>query len=186
MREQGALEVIPEKNNSSLRRQEKNNKTSHLVLPKRSTREDVVESAVRQALFNTELLIRHHLFDNNWKENRIFLPIVVTNAPLLSGTYSSRDIDSQVNLKKIDLKPIESAAFNHSEILRWGPGYEKTLQHIGLPAGGRNLIGDTRFRGSHDKTVFVVSKNHLLTFIDQLNNLEYDRPSSFFLRESKN
>lgn len=163
-----AIEVLPEENKAILRKQEKNNKTSNLVLPIRSTREELVRSAIRQALFNTEILINNQLNDENWKgqAHRIFIPIIVTNTSLFSCSYSPTDIDSQADLTKITMKPIVSAAFNHSEILRWGTHYEKTFEHI-----GQRLTDDTRFKGSHNKTVFVVSKEYLLTFMNQIKNL---------------
>jgi len=170
-----AVEVLPEENKTSLRKQEKNNKTTNLALPIRSTREDLVRSAIRQALFNTEILIHNQLNDNSWKgqSHRIFIPIIVTNTPLFSCIYNpAADINSQADLTKITLKKITTVAFNHSEILRWGPHYERTLEHIGQPAWGTRLTDDTRFKKSHNKTVFVVSKENLLSFINQIKDLK--------------
>jgi len=162
------LEVLPVENKTTLRKQCGNNKPTNLDLPMRSTREDLVRSAVRQTLFNTEILIHHQLREGSWKGqgHRIFIPIIVTNASLFSGSYSPIDINTQADLTKITLKPIVSAAFNHSEILRWGPHYEKTLEHIGQPAWGTRISDDTRFKGSHNKTVFVVNKSHIVSFIN--------------------
>ncbi len=141
-------------------------------LPIRSTRDEYVRNFLRQALFNTEILL-HNQFNspNRQKQGyRAFIPLIVTNAKLLSGTYSRSDIDNNAKLTKIEIEPIEVAAFNHAEILRWGKDYEQIIIHNGQPAHGNRLCDDERYKGSHNKTVFVVSKDHLLKFIDHTIN----------------
>jgi hypothetical protein len=165
------VEVLPTDDKTALYRQTQNQKTKNIVLPVRSAREDLARSAIRQALFNLEILIHAQLLnDETWKgqSHRIFIPVIVTNASLFSCTYDSSDIDSNADLTKIILKPISVAAFNHSEILRWGHQYENNLSHIGKPAFGMQFHDDERFKDTHNKTVFVVSKNHLLSFIDKI------------------
>jgi hypothetical protein len=136
-------------------------------LPIRSAREEYARSAARQALFNMETLIASHLSDATWtgQTARLFIPIVVTNARLLSASYDSSDIDREAQLTKIDFRPIQAAAFNHSEILRWGASYDKELVYIGRPPNGSFSSSDDRYKGSHNKTVFVVTKDYLVAFI---------------------
>jgi hypothetical protein len=157
------IEVREEEDTPILCRQQKEK-----TLPVRSSREEYVRNALRQALFNTETLIHSHLTDPTWKgqAHRIFIPVVVTNTRLLSGVYSSSDIDDDAKLTEIDLNPIQVAAFNHAEILKWGSTYEKELVHIGQPAWGQRMMDDVRYKGTHDKTVFIVAKDHLHHFID--------------------
>jgi hypothetical protein len=168
------VEVLPTDDKTSLYRQTQNQKTKNIMLPVRSAREDLARSAIRQALFNLEILMHDQLLnDGTWRgqSHRIFIPVVVTNAPLLCCTYDASDINSNADLTKIALKPITAAAFNHSEILRWGHHYEDTLSHIGNPAFGMRFHDDERFKDTHNKTVFVVSKNHLLSFIDKIKTM---------------
>ncbi|OJU80678.1 MAG: hypothetical protein BGO10_02560 [Chlamydia sp. 32-24] len=165
------VEVLADDSKPILCKQSPKGKSQN-ILPVRSSRDELVRTALRQALFNIESLIHSHLNDDSWgAPHRIFIPIIVTNAKLLSGRYDGSDVDSKVNLNKITLTPIKVAAFNHSEILRWGNDYEKILPHIGQPAYSNQFRDDDRFRGSHNKTVFILSKDHLLSFIDQIKNI---------------
>ena len=145
-------------------------------LPIRSSRDEYMRNFLRQALFNTEILLHNQSNAPDRQKqgyqafNQAFIPIIVTNAKLLSGTYSRSDIDNNAKLTKIEIEPIEVAAFNHAEILRWGKDYEQIIAHNGQPAHGNRLCDDERYMGSHNKTVFVVSKDHLLKFIDHTMN----------------
>lgn len=143
-------------------------------LPVRSSRDEYLRAAARQALFNMETLIHSHLSDTTWQgvSHRIFIPVIATNARLLSGTYSSSDIDNDARLAQIDLQPIPIAAFNHAEVLRCGIDYKEILSHIGWPAWGHQFRDDERYKGSHNKTVFIVHKDHLLDFIDQMMDIK--------------
>lgn len=169
------VEVLPTDDKTSLYRQTQNQKTKNIMLPVRSAREDLARSAIRQALFNLEILMHDHLLnDETWRgqSHRIFIPVVVTNAPLFCCTYDASDINSNADLTKIALKPITTAAFNHSEILRWGHHYENNLCHVGNPAHISEIRNnDERFKDTHNRTVFVVSKNHLLAFIDKIKTM---------------
>lgn len=169
------VEILPTDERTSLYRQTQNQKTKNIVLPVRSAREDLARSAIRQALFNLEILMHDQLLnDHTWRgpSHRIFIPVIVTNAPLFSCTYDASDINSNADLTKIALKPITIAAFNHSEILRWGHHYENNLCHKGNPAHISEIRNDDeRFKDTHNKTVFVVSKNHLLPFIDKIKTM---------------
>ena len=141
-------------------------------LPLRSSREEYVRGFLRQALFNMEVLLHSKMSDQSWEKEwpLTFIPLIVTNAKVFSGTYVKSDIDDDAKLAKIDLQPIKVAAFNHAEILKWGATYEKCLSHIGQPVCGNRVHADERYIGSHIKTVFIVSKNHLLEFIDHTMN----------------
>ncbi len=103
---------------------------------------------------------------------RTFIPVIVTNAKLLSGTYNSSDINNDASLTKIDLQPIPVAAINHAEILKWGDSYKSTVSHIGQPMWRNMHMDDERYKGSHNKTVFVVLKDSLLNFIDHMIDLK--------------
>ncbi|CUI18023.1 hypothetical protein PNK_2429 [Candidatus Protochlamydia naegleriophila] len=169
------MEVLTTDDKTSLYRQPQNQKTKNIMLPLRSTREDLARSAIRQALFNLEILMHDQLLnDETWRgqSHRIFIPVVVTNAQLFCCTYEASDINSNADLTKIVLKPITAAAFNHSEILRWGHHYENNLCHIGNPAHISEIRNnDERFKDTHNKTVFVVSKNYLVAFIDKIKTM---------------
>lgn len=169
------VEVLPNEDKTSLYRQTQNQKTKNIMLPVRSAREDLARSAIRQALFNLEILMHDQLLnDETWRgqSHRIFIPVVVTNALLFCCTYDASDINSNADLTKIALKPITAAAFNHSEILRWGHHYENNLSHIGNPAHVSEIRNDDeRFKDSHNKTVFIVSKKHLLALIDKIKTM---------------
>lgn len=169
------VEVLSNENKTALHQQTQNQKTKNILLPLRSAREDLARSAIRQALFNLEILIHAQLLsDDTWKglSHRVFIPVVITNAPLFSCFYDASDINANADLTKITLKPIDAVAFNHSEILRWGRQYENNLLHIGKPACGMQFLDDERFKNTHNKTVFIVSKTHLLTFIDSIKELQ--------------
>ena len=159
------IEVLGDSSKPILCRQQKNQK-----LPIRSAREEYARGAARQALFNMETLIASHLSDPTWtgQAARLFIPIVVTNARLLSASYDSPDIDREAQLTKVNFQPIQAAAFNHAEILRWGASYDKELAHVGRPHDGTSFCGDNRYKGSHNKTVFIVTKDHLVAFINTL------------------
>ncbi len=168
------VEVLPTDDKTSLYRQTQSQKTKNITLPVRSARDELARSAIRQVLFNLEILMHDQILnDDTWKgqSHRIFIPVIVTNASLFSCTYNPSDIDSKADLTKIALTPITAAAFNHSEILRWGHHYEDTLSHIGNTAFGMRFHDDERFKDTHNKTVFVVSKNHLLSFIDKIKTM---------------
>lgn len=161
------MEVLGTEDGLALQRQQKKSN-----LPLRSSRDEYVRNSLRQALFNTEVLL-HDQFNNpdrKKQRNRSFIPIIVTNAKLLLGTYSRSDIDANARLAKVELQPIGVAAFNHAEILKWGVDYEHTIDHFGQPANGQRFHTDERYIGSHNKTVFIVSKDHLLDFIDHTMN----------------
>jgi hypothetical protein len=169
------VEILSTDDKTSLYRQTQNQKTKNIMLPVRSAREDLVRSAIRQALFNLEILIQDQLLnDETWRgqSHRIFIPVVVTNAPLFCCTYDTSDMNSNADLTKFTLEPITAAAFNHSEILRWGHHYKNILSHIGNPAHVSEIRNDDeRFKDTHNKTVFIVSKSHLLPFIDKIKTM---------------
>jgi len=161
------IEVLGTEDTLVLQRQQKKPN-----LPIRSSREEYVHSFMRQALFNMEVLLHNRFSDPDRKKQRFqtFIPIIVTNARLLSGVYEKSSIDTDAKLIKIEPKPIGVAALNHAEILKWGANYEHTITHNGRPAHGARIIDDERYIGSHLKTVFIVSKDHLLKFIDDTMN----------------
>ena len=98
---------------------------------------------------------------------RLFIPIIVTNARLLSASYKISDIDQDARLTRLNLQPIQAAALNHAEVLKWGSSYEKEIEHIGQPTAGILFRDDTRYKGSHNKTVFIVTKSNLVNFINK-------------------
>ncbi|MCB1113610.1 MAG: hypothetical protein KDK62_02525 [Chlamydiia bacterium] len=170
---QQVIEVLEEDEKPELVKNPK--KPAFKILPKRSLREDYVHNYIRQALFNIEVLIHSQQNElDSMRENvgRVFIPVIVTNAKLLSGTYKSSDIDTNANLNRIDLQEISYAAVNHSEILKWGGSYESLISHIGIPESTYKLIEDSRYKDTHNKTVFVVNKNALIDFIEKMLSLE--------------
>jgi hypothetical protein len=157
------IEVLGTEDTQALQRQQKKSN-----LPIRSSREEYVHSFMRQALLNMEVLLHNRFNDPDRKKQsfQTFIPIIVTNARLLSGIYERSSIDTDSKLIKIEPKPIGVVALNHAEILKCGANYEHTITHNGRPAHGNRIADDKRYIGSHLKTVFVVSKDHLLKFID--------------------
>ncbi len=143
------------------------------VLPLRSKREDYVHNAIRQALFNTEVLIHDHAKDDSWSgaPHRIFIPVIVTNARLLSASYSITDINNKARLTKFEnIKQVPFAAINHAEILFQGPHFESQILHMGGQKNQLLDIPDDRFKGTHNKTVFIVNKSYTSNFIDVIVN----------------
>ena len=107
----------------------------------------------------------------NQSPHLVYIPILVTNAKLLAGTYTTSDIGANVNLSKLNLSQVNYTAINHTEILRCGPGYEQIICHDGQPKWGNMLRDDERYIGSHNKTVFVVSKEALLDFLEIMQDI---------------
>lgn len=170
---QQVIEVLEENEKPVLVKNTKKNTSKKIA--KRSSRDDYVHNHLRQALFNIETLIHSQLDELNSRRGhiaRVFIPVIVTNAKLLSGTYSNSDITDDASLSKIDLQPISFAAINHAEILKWGDNHEYIVSHIGQPMWGNMLMSDERYKGSYNKTVFVVTKDSLLSFIDHMINLK--------------
>lgn len=165
------IEVSEDPDTLELRKTKNGNKNQPTsCLPIRSKRDDYVHNGVRQALFNTEVLIQSHSRDRSWvgTPHRIFIPVIVTNTRLIQAIYSSEDINNQAcltNLKRLTTVPF--AAINHAEILYQGQGFkQKSIDHIGRPPTYSSLdIADERFKGTHEKTVFVVNQSHLHEFI---------------------
>jgi hypothetical protein len=150
---------------------EKNKPSSGI--PQRSTRDEYVHNAVRQALFNIETLIHSQIKDRTWNgvSHRIFIPIIVTNARILAATYNQSDISSKALLTKIlNIESVPYAAITHAEILKYGPIFADDIVHIGRPPGGLLNMPDERYKGSHNKTVFVVNQSSVVEFIDYLIN----------------
>ncbi len=165
------VEILEDTEKLILRKTNYNNNKPVSGLPIRSQREEYVHNAVRQALFNTEVLIHDHLNDRTWtgQAHRVFIPVIVTNARLLSATYTKADINDQARLIKfINIEPVPFSAINHTEILRSGSNFEDQIDHVGIPPSGPLNMSDERFKGTHNKTVFVVNKSHILDFIDMI------------------
>lgn len=167
------VEVSENPANFNLTKQSKEGSTPSVA--KRSSRDEYVHNAVRQALFNTEILIHEHLKDNSWPTRfpRYFIPVVVTNAKLLSVTYSKKDIDDKACLTKFEnITPVPFAAVNHAEILFQRSRFGNPIHHDGgFPAQSSPVKSfDSRFKGTHNKTVFVVNKEKITDFLTIITN----------------
>lgn len=140
----------------------------------RSRRDDYTRQSVRQTLFATEALINHWIQTNDlsYQQNSQvrFVPIVVTNANLISAKYNSEDVDNKAQLKNnsLEFKQINYAAFTHSEILKTGTNDYQEFEHIGESTLNNQMHSDRKFANSQNKTVFIVNHNNLLEFIEQI------------------
>lgn len=132
-----------------------------LKLPERPSGREIVRSAFKQVLKNTETLA-NKLTKSSEAIDCSFLPIIVTNTNLFLATYDDNQIDENANLTDFsNIEPKPWLILNQREILHHGQDYKETVQHLGFG----DSHNKNRYTGSHLKSVFIVQQQSLHDFL---------------------
>src|SRR3989344_5044621 len=111
-------------------------------LKTQSRQEDPIHRAVKRVLLQTKAF---RWEPESRKPIAFFIPIILTNAPLLFLDYDSKQIDKESNLVDYNsLKKVKAVVYNYPEILNWPSAKEE-----------RSV-----------KSIFIVNINYFTDFLD--------------------
>ncbi len=143
-----------------------------LSLPERPGNREIIRPAAKQLFKNLETLAYHEMFGVPQSNPRptidcIFLPFLVTNAPLYVASYEHDNVNDNSSLTSLSaLDEVPWAVYNYSEILHWDSNLQQQVKHTGWHADDQILRTD--YKGSHLKSIFVVQYQQLGRFLREL------------------
>lgn len=143
-----------------------------LNLPERPSNREIIRPATKQLFKNLETLVYHEMFEVSQSNPRttfgcMFLPFLVTNAPLYVASYYHENVNENGVLVSLEsLEEVPWLAYNYQEILHWDHGLRQQVKHIGWYKD--DCMNRINYKGSHLKSIFVVQYQHLGRFLREM------------------
>lgn len=143
-----------------------------LNLPERPDNREIIRPAAKQLFKNLETLVYHEMFESSQSNPRqthgcMFLPFLVTNAPLFVASYDCQDVSKNGTLASLSkLEEVPWLVCNYQEILHWDCDLRQQVKHLGWHT--EDLVKRTNYKDSHLKSIFVVQYQQLDRFLKSM------------------